>query len=102
MEISVKGTDQTYLCDGLLDWRQGSLAGEEAAEVEQEVSERVVGKVEEGAEVGERLEVGAGVETEAGAGSRVEAEEEYSFLTGDGELNEAEDELDIFFCIVLD
>ena len=97
MEISLKGIDQTYLRDGLLDWRQGSLEGEDTAEVEQEASGRVVGEVGEGEEVGERVEVGAGVEAEAGEGSRVGVEEEHSFLTGDGELNEAEDELDIFF-----
>lgn len=97
MEISVKGIDQTYLREGLVDWRQGSLEGGEAAEVEQEVSSRVEAEVDEGAELGERVEVDERVEAEVGEGSRVEAEEEHSFLTGDGELNEEDDKLDIFF-----
>lgn len=85
----LRGIDQTYLREGLVDWRQGSLEGGEAAEVEAEV--------DEGAEMGERVEVDEGVEAEAGEGSRVAAEEEHSFLTGNGELNEEDDELDIFF-----
>ena len=96
MEISVKGIDQTYLGERLRDWRLGSLGEESMAEVEQMVSLRVVGEVREGEEVGERVEVGVGVEAEVGEGPRVGVEEEHSFLTGDGELNEAEDKLDIF------